>query len=244
VRHDADVLVVGAGLAGLACARTLERAGLSVIVLEAEDDVGGRMRTDVVDGFLCDRGFQVINPAYPALRRLADLDALQLRSFDAGVAVRHDRGLAVLADPLRQPRLLPATLRSGYLKVRELVALARWAAPALRPSQLTRVPDTTLAASLDEAGVSGRLRREVLEPFLAGVLADSSGETSAGFVRLLVRCFLGGTPGVPAAGVQSLPRQLALFVAGDHRDTASQQGALVSGRRAARAVLRQLGGRG
>ena len=206
---DADVLVVGAGLAGLACARTLERAGLSVIVVEAAGEVGGRMRTDLVDGFLCDRGFQIVNPAYPALRRLVDLDALEIRSFDAGVAVRHDRGLAVLADPRREPRLLPATLRSGYLDVRELVALARWAAPALRPSQLTRGPDTTLAASLDAAGVNGRLRREVLEPFLAGVLADSSGQTSAAFVRLLVRCFLLGTPGVPAAGVQSLPRQIA-----------------------------------
>jgi phytoene dehydrogenase-like protein len=75
--EDADAVVVGAGLAGLACARTLERAGLSVIVLEAADEVGGRMRTDHVDGFLCDRGFQVINPAYPALRRLVDLDALE-----------------------------------------------------------------------------------------------------------------------------------------------------------------------
>lgn len=206
---DADVLVVGAGLAGLACARTLERAGLSVIVVEAADEVGGRMRTDRVDGFLCDRGFQIVNPAYPALRRLVDLDALELRSFDAGVAVRHDRGLAVLADPRREPRLLPATLRSGYLDVGELAALSRWAAPALRPSELICGPDTTLAASLAAAGVNGRLRREVLEPFLAGVLADSSGQTSAAFVRLLVRCFLLGTPGVPAAGVQSLPRQIA-----------------------------------
>jgi phytoene dehydrogenase-like protein len=207
--RDADVLVVGGGLAGLACARTLERAGLSVVVLEADDEVGGRMSTELIDGFLCDRGFQIINSAYPALRRLVDLDALELRSFDAGVAVRHDRCLAVLADPRREPRLVPATLRSGYLDVGEMVALARWAAPALRPSQLTRGPDTTLAASLDEAGVSGRLRREVLEPFLAGVLADDSGQTSAAFVRLLVRCFLLGTPGVPAAGVQALPRQIA-----------------------------------
>ncbi|MDF2092682.1 NAD(P)/FAD-dependent oxidoreductase [Knoellia sp. 3-2P3] len=207
--EDADVVVVGAGLAGLACARTLERAGLSVIVLEAADEVGGRMRTDHVDGFLCDHGFQVVNPAYPALRRLVDLDALELGSFDAGVAVRTQRGLSVLADPRREPRLVPATLRSGYLDVGELAALARWAAPALRPSHLTHGPDTTLAASLDEAGVSGRLRREVLEPFLAGVLADSSGQTSAAFVRLLVRCFLLGTPGVPAAGVQALPGQLA-----------------------------------
>lgn len=234
---DADVLVVGAGLAGLACARTLERAGLSVIVVEAADEVGGRMRTDLVDGFLCDRGFQIVNPAYPALRRLVDLDSLELHSFDAGVAVRHDRGLAVLADPRREPRLLPATLRSGYLDAGELAALARWAAPALRPSQLTRGPDTTLAASLDAAGVNGRLRREVLEPFLAGVLADSSGQTSAAFVRLLARCFLLGTPGVPPPVcsrclVRSLPgcRRRCAAVCGCRRSRAAVASRPTTGR--------------
>jgi phytoene dehydrogenase-like protein len=126
---DADVLIVGAGLAGLACARTLERAGLSVIVVEAADEVGGRMRTDLVDGFLCDRGFQIVNPAYPALRRLVDLDALELRSFDAGVAVRHDRGLAVLAEQVAVVAPLAARVATQVAQVgdaeRELTDLVR-----------------------------------------------------------------------------------------------------------------------
>lgn len=214
---DADVVVVGAGLAGLACARTLERAGLSVVVLESAPEVGGRVRTEVVDGFRCDVGFQLVNPAYPAVRRLVDVEAMRLCTFEPGVAVRRDDGpdgLAVLADPRRAPHLLPRTLRSawraGYLDPGELLALARWAAPALgSPRRLVSGPDTSLAASLDAAGATGPLRRQVLEPFLAGVLADDTGASSAAFVRLLVRCFLLGTPGVPANGMGELPRQLA-----------------------------------
>ena len=78
-----DVAVVGAGLAGLAAADRLTRAGLDVVVLEAYDGVGGRVRTDRVDGFLLDRGFQVLNTAYPATRRVLDLDALELRGSTA-----------------------------------------------------------------------------------------------------------------------------------------------------------------
>jgi phytoene dehydrogenase-like protein len=214
---DTDVVVVGAGLAGLACARTLERAGLDVVVLERGDAVGGRVRTDVVDGFRCDRGFQLLNPAYPAVRRLVDVGALRLGTFEAGVAVRRGDGpggLAVVADPRRAPALAAATVRSGYLQPGELARLARWVAPALGPvSRLRDAPDTTLAASLDAAGVTGALRHEVLERFLTGVLADDTGRTSAAFVRLLLRSFLVGTPGVPAHGMQALPEQLAAGLA-------------------------------
>ena len=206
----ADVIVVGAGLAGLRCAIRLTELGREVIVLEAADTVGGRVRTDVVDGFRCDRGFQVLNPAYPAVRRWVDLDELALQSFGAGAMVRTEDGLRVVADPLREPRLLLRTLRSGYLRPVELAALARWATRVLvDPRAVMRQPDTTLAESLDAAGVVGRLRREVLDPFLAGVLVDSHGLSSANFAKLLVRMFALGRPGLPELGMGALPEQLA-----------------------------------
>ena len=207
---DADVVVVGAGLAGLRCAQRLVDLGHDVVVLEKADGVGGRVRTDVVDGFRCDRGFQVLNPAYPAIKRWVDLDALHLRPFRAGVLVRRTDRLAVVADPVREPTLLPRTLRSGYVRPVELVALGRWAALVVaRPQTVARRGDRSLAASLDAAGVTGRLRTEVLDPFLAGVLAESTGATSANFVKLLVRSFALGRPGVPALGMGALPEQLA-----------------------------------
>ncbi|MEP7762773.1 FAD-dependent oxidoreductase [Sanguibacter sp. 25GB23B1] len=207
---DCDVVVVGAGVAGLECARTLHEHGVAVRVVEAGDAVGGRVRSDRIDGFTVDRGFQLLNPAYPAVRARVDVDALDLRPLLPGVVVRRDDRLALLADPRRAPRLLGRTLRSGYVRPREIVALARWAAPALGPARrLVDGPDETLAQSLDRTGVDGTIRDEVLAPFLAGVLAEDDGTTSAAFVRLLVRMFLLGTPGVPAGGMGELPAQLA-----------------------------------
>ncbi|MGW6131412.1 NAD(P)/FAD-dependent oxidoreductase [Cellulomonas sp. NPDC055163] len=207
---DCDVVVVGAGIAGLECARTLHERGLRVVVLEAAGEVGGRIRSERVDGFTVDRGFQVLNPAYPAVRARVDVAALDLRPLLPGVAVRRDDGLALLADPRRAPRLLRETLRSGYERPRELVALARWAAPALGPvRRLLSAPDDAWGRSLDAHEADGRVRREVLEPFLAGVLAEDDGSSSTRFVRLLVRMFLLGTPGVPAAGMGAFPAQLA-----------------------------------
>lgn len=207
---DADVIVVGAGLAGLRCARLLAEAGHETLLVEAADQVGGRQRTDGVDGYTLDRGFQVINPAYPALHRAVDIGDLGLRSFGAGVQVRTDAGLRVVADPRRNPRQLRGTLRSGFLQPRELHSLGRWLLPTLLRPATTKVgPDATLAESWDAGGVDGPLRRQVLEPFLAGVLLDDSGTSSAQFARLLVRMFALGTPGLPAGGVQQLPLAMA-----------------------------------
>ena len=206
---ETDVVVVGAGLAGLACAQRLVDQDVDCRVLEASDGVGGRVRTDVVDGFRCDRGFQLLNPAYPVLPQVVDVDALELRPFVPGVAVSGGRGLKLLLDPRRRPDGLLTTVRSGYVSPLELAALAAWLAPALGPvSRLLGSDDATLAASLDRARVTGRLRR-VLESFLTGTLADDTGSTSAAFVRLLMRSFLLGTPSVPAAGMQALPEQVA-----------------------------------
>ncbi|MGQ2916357.1 FAD-dependent oxidoreductase, partial [Microbacterium aurantiacum] len=177
-----DVVVIGAGLAGLRCALELARAGREVVVLEAADRVGGRQRTDVVDGFLLDRGFQVLNPAYPALRGVVELDDLEMRSFPVGARVRRADGVATLAHPLRHPQHLAATISSGLLSVSEITALVRWLAPARTARAFADAADDELFAGWDAAGVRGPLRREVLEPFLAGVIADDDGRTSQNYV--------------------------------------------------------------
>ncbi len=203
-----DVLVVGAGLAGLQCARELEAAGRGVLVWEASDDVGGRIRTDRIDGFLVDRGFQVLNPAYPAVRRWVDVEALALQPFGAGVRVRREDSLAVLAHPLREPRLVLKTLRSGILKPRDVAGLLRWAAPHYVRRRSHRGTDSPLREALDGAGCSGELRR-VVDQFLAGVLLEDTGSTSNDFALQLARVFASGVPGLPREGMQALPRQLA-----------------------------------
>ncbi len=204
------IVVVGAGLAGLAGATTLHRAGHEVLVLEAAAEVGGRCRTDRVNGFLLDHGFQLLNPAYPAARELLDLRALKLQSFDAGVVVAGPAGIRILADPIRAPRYALGALRApGSLA--EKVAFARWAARVSLTSarRLASAPDEPLAQALDRWGLTGELRAAVLNPFLTGVLADGELHSSRRFVDLLVRSFVRGRPALPAAGIAAMPEQLA-----------------------------------
>ncbi|MGJ7440450.1 NAD(P)/FAD-dependent oxidoreductase [Aquipuribacter sp. MA13-6] len=214
----ADVVVVGAGLAGLACARELMGSGLDVVVLEADDGVGGRVRTDDVDGVLVDRGFQLLNPTYPVLPWFVDVDALRLQALGAGVVVaRGDDPTTrtLLADPVRRPDALPGVLRSGLVTVRDLVGLARLAgrALALPVRSLERAPDTGWHAAFDAAGLDGPLRRHVVEPFLTGTLADADGSTSRRHVDLLLRSFvkagLGAAPGLPTGGMQAFSDAVA-----------------------------------
>ncbi len=210
---DAPVIVVGAGLAGLACAQRLAHAGVEVVVLEASDGVGGRVRTDVVDGFRCDRGFQLLNPAYPALGPVLGDDglaALDLRAFQAGVVVGHGRRRSVLADPRRVPRYVAASLRAPVGTFAEKVRFAAWAASTLTPvRRQLATPDRSRAEELDAWGITGRLRAGVVDPFLTGVLAEGDGSSSAHLVRLLVRSFVLGSPSVPALGMGRLPEQVA-----------------------------------
>ncbi len=215
---DADVVVIGAGLAGLRAATDLHTAGRDVLVLEASDDVGGRIRTDRVDGFLVDRGFQLLNPAYPAVRQGIDVEALDLQTFGAGVAARTETRLQLLGHPVREPRLLATTLAGVVRDLPDLLALARWLRPLVHGPRRTtaqavlRGPDRSLRDSLDVAGLDGFLRR-VLDRFFAGVLLDDTGASSAAYARLLTAMFVQATPGLPRAGMQALPRQLAAGLA-------------------------------
>ena len=150
-----DVVVVGAGLAGLACAGRLVAAGLEVLVLEAADAVGGRVRTDRVDGFLLDRGFQVLNTAYPEARRVLDLAALDLRPLDAAATVHADGRRLRLAHPMHEPAGLVDLLRAPLGGLRGKAALGRYVAAAatLSATALRRRPDRPATEAWRSAGI-------------------------------------------------------------------------------------------
>jgi phytoene dehydrogenase-like protein len=210
----ADVVVVGAGLAGLACARDLLDAGLEVRVLEASDGVGGRMRTDVRDGFRLDRGFQVFNTSYPQVKQRLRLRSLRLRPFTPGMLVHTPRGRVRFTDPSRGPHRLTAlaALAPGRLgSARDTAALAVLSGRDLLapPRLLKRAADRTTRTALADAGLSEQFADEVLRPFLAGVFLDDELETSSRFFHLVWRSMLRGTLCLPADGIGAVPAQLA-----------------------------------
>lgn len=206
-----DTIVVGAGLAGLACALDLCRAGRRVALLEASDAVGGRMRTDTRDGFLLDRGFQVFNTAYPQVKRRMDLRGLRLRPFTPGFVVHTPSGPVRLTDPTRDQKAAVSLLKRHALPPRDLAALAAiTAADALLPARLLkRRTDSTVAASLTRAGLSDATVHDLLRPFLSGVFLEDRLETSARFFHLVWRSMVRGTLCLPAEGIGAVPAQLA-----------------------------------
>jgi phytoene dehydrogenase-like protein len=206
-----DVVIVGGGLAGLAAARRLDRAGVNWLLVEAADRIGGRVATDVVDGWRLDRGFQVLNTAYPRVPALVDLDALDLRYFTSGVLVRRGPSLHRLENPLREPRSAPRSLTSG---VGSLSDRLKFAALATRyattpPARLLDAPEMTTQEALRRAGLSHRLIEEALRPFLSGVFADRALDTSSHVLAMVLRSFARGRIGVPAGGMAALPAAVA-----------------------------------
>ncbi|MFD7548285.1 NAD(P)/FAD-dependent oxidoreductase [Streptomyces sp. NPDC059816] len=206
-----DAVVVGAGLAGLACAGDLLRAGLSVRVVEASDGVGGRMRSDRHEGFVIDRGFQVFNTSYPQVKRRLTLRALKLRPFTAGVLVHTERGRLRFTDPTRAPHRL-GDLRPGRLgSARDLLALGMLSArDALGPVEpLKRAEDRTTRTALSAAGFSEEFIEWLFRPFLSGVFLEDELETSSRFFHLVWRSMVRGTLCLPARGIGAVPAQLA-----------------------------------
>ena len=206
-----DVVVVGAGLAGLACARVLAGAGVRVQVLEASDRPGGRIRTELVDGFRIDRGFQILLTSYPEARRVLDLDALQLRRFAPGVQVFREGEFHTLADPFRRPidarRTASAPLGSFWDKLRVVRLRAHAGSGTLeelfsRPHKATH--DRLRRLEFSQDFVDGFFR-----PFLGAVFLEQELATSSRKLEFVVRMVAHGDVAVPALGMEEIPAQLA-----------------------------------
>ncbi len=210
-RPDEPVAIVGAGLAGLSCAVALHAAGVPVQVFEASDGVGGRVRSDHVDGFTLDRGFQVALTAYPEMHRQLDMAALDLQAFDPGALVwRNGRGV-VVGDPFRRPSTALSTVTApiGSLFDKARLGLLRHRLRSVHPVRLLQGPDESTRDALVDAGFSDTIIERFFRPLIGGIQLDPELGDSRRMFDVIFRMLADGDSAVPAAGMQAIPDQLA-----------------------------------
>ena len=211
VPRRAEVVIVGAGLAGLAVATTLTEAGREVVIVEASDDVGGRVRTDEVDGFLVDRGFQVLLTAYPELDRQLDRAALRLRAFEPGALVRIGARFHAVGDPFRRPGRLLSTAMAPVgtpLDKLRLLSLRRRLRSRTVP-QLLRGQDVDTAHALRDQRFGPAMVERFFRPLVGGIQLDPDLTASRRMFDTIFRTLSDGDAAVPAAGMGAIPRQMA-----------------------------------
>ena len=203
---DSPVVIVGAGLAGLTCARHLHRAGVPIRVLDKDQRVGGRLKTDVIDGFTLDHGLQVYFEAYAAGRAELDYPALDFRAYPSGALIRHggvfhpvDRGnpIGTVLDPL--------------ISLRDKLLVFEFTRDTLgmTVAQIWRTPDKSTHLALRQYGFSPEFLDRFVRPFFGGIFLDRSLAFSWRMFLFIWKMLAEGRTVVPAAGIQAIPEQIA-----------------------------------
>lgn len=207
-----DVIVIGAGLAGLSAARVLQRAGKRVRVLEAAAEVGGRVRSRVVDGFTLDAGYQVLFEAYPAVQRQLKLSQLDLVSIPSSAAIQLGQRQELLGDPRRDLGVIGSLLSASSLTVKDRLLFARLVAAVsvVAPHSLLTGPDEPTSAYLRNMGFSDTVLTRFFAPFFGGIFLKRDLSTSARLFRYYLRMLLDGPISLPRLGMSAVSQQLAV----------------------------------
>ncbi|MGK7906222.1 MAG: NAD(P)/FAD-dependent oxidoreductase [Synechococcus sp.] len=210
-----SVAIVGAGLAGLTCAKVLRQGGCEdFVVLEQSDRPGGRVRTDTIDGFKLDRGFQVLFTAYPCVQRHLDLEALQVCNYDPGaVLVQGDRHYPI-GDPLRAPGTLLPSLTNPLLTLPDKVRVLALRAKLWRTSieQIWQQPDLPTIDFLKRWGFSNKIIQHFFLPFYGGIFLDPEIKTSARLFQFYFKMLSEGAIVTPKHGMGAITEQLAAYL--------------------------------
>ncbi len=212
-----DVVIVGAGLSGLCCALELQKQGFRFVLLESSDRIGGRIRTDCVEGFRLDRGFQVFLTSYPEAKRTLDYESLQLKPFLPGALVRYDGRFHELTDPWRRPFAAVRSLWSPIGSLADKLRVASLRRQSLRGTieDRFRDPETTSLQRLQNSGFSSSMIDRFFKPFLGGIFLDSQLQTSSRMLHFVFRMFSTGEACLPAEGMEAIPQQLASALPAD-----------------------------
>lgn len=207
---EKKIYIIGAGLAGLIAALELEKAGFSPVIFEASDRIGGRIKTDLVDGFRLDHGFQVLNTAYPEAKRYLDFQALQLKNFDPGAVIFEGKSSYILTDPLRNPLKLVGMAVSkvgSFLDKVKVFALTQ----ELKKKSLDAIFDEPTKPTyqyLKDYGFSDAIITNFFRPFFRGIFLEENLETSSRMFEFVFKMFSQGYAAVPAKGMAEIPKMI------------------------------------
>lgn len=210
------VVIIGAGMAGLTCAKYLKDKGIEALVLESSTQVGGRVQTDTLEGFKLDRGFQVLLTAYPEAQRLLDYEALHLKKVPSGTRIRVGNRFHVMPNPLKNwstaPKALMAPIGNVWdkLKILQLTIKLR---NATEPTRIAPSHKQTTADFLKSIGYSDTIINRFFKPFFRGVFLERNLKTEASLFKFLFSQFAKGDVVVPEKGMQAIPLQIAAHLA-------------------------------
>ncbi len=206
------IVIIGAGIAGLTCAKYLKDKGVASLILEASDAVGGRVRTDNVNGFKLDRGFQVLLTSYPEAVKLLDYDDLQFQYVPSGARIRDGNDFFVMPNPLKNvltaPQALFAPVGSLFDKIKVL-QLNLETQNAAEPDDLNGKSNASTWTFLKDYGYSDKMISRFFKPFFRGVFLERELATDSSFFKFLYHQFAKGDVVVPRNGMQAIPEQIA-----------------------------------
>ncbi|PHU26897.1 hypothetical protein BC332_05229 [Capsicum chinense] len=216
-RNAIGVIVIGGGLAGLAAATRLQADNIPFLLLEASDAVGGRVRSDVVDGFILDRGFQIFITGYPEARKVLDYDSLDLRKFYSGAQVYYGGRFHTVADPLRHFSDALQSLANpiGTVVDKLLIGLTRLKVLTQGDDEILNADEVPTIDLLKKIGFSDSILERFFRPFFGGIFFDRELETTSRLFNFIFKCLALGDNTLPAKGIAAIPEQLAAKLPSD-----------------------------
>jgi protoporphyrinogen oxidase len=203
------IVIIGAGIAGLTCAKYLKDRGIEAVILEASDAVGGRVRTDLVEGFKLDRGFQVLLTSYPEAEKLLNYNELRFKKLPSGAKIRSGNDFFVMPNPLKDIWTAPQALFSPVGSLLDKLKVLQLNANTRDASEPSSKSDETTIDFLKTFGYSETMINRFFKPFFRGVFLEKNLETNSNFFKFLYKMFAKGDVVVPENGMQAIPEQIA-----------------------------------